>query len=361
MGNGVSLKIFDCCSPKEDYQKGHIQVDKNIYEKINLKTIDLIKTTNCNKIDQNIMKKKSKNSSKNGSLNESKNEKGNSQSLTINNYQVLNTGILDNKNKLKNQQNINIKSSNLQNEINFIKDLDNSINKKQIEPKTKLILSGELFSNKIIEINKNGMKNSLRKNIDGIVIFGLKNPKENSENLFDCILNLENTEEKGKIFQIYFDVNKKVYTLNFVNPNLILYYKINDCAYFDVDKEYYIILSDIFLTIEIKKVNKQEKQINIKVDIENEKTKNYNYSQNEMPIKIGRSNCNININRYSISKIHSFIYFSNNIFYYKDANSTNGSCLLIREDDFINIKGEMHFKLEDYFFKIKEIEDKDDF
>ena len=74
-----------------------------------------------------------------------------------------------------------------------------------------------------------------------------------------------------------------------------------------------------------------------------------------MPIKIGRINCNINIERYSISKIHSFIYFSNGIFSYKDNKSTNGSSLLIREDDYIKIKGEMNFKLENIPFKIKEI------
>ena len=43
--------------------------------------------------------------------------------------------------------------------------------------------------------------------------------------------------------------------------------------------------------------------------------------------------------------------------YYKDCESTNGSTLLIREDDTLNIKGEMSFKLEDISFKIKEVDD----
>ena len=43
------------------------------------------------------------------------------------------------------------------------------------------------------------------------------------------------------------------------------------------------------------------------------------------------------------------------MFIYKDAKSTNGSTLLIKEDDILIIKGEMNFKLEDLSFKIKEI------
>ena len=35
--------------------------------------------------------------------------------------------------------------------------------------------------------------------------------------------------------------------------------------------------------------------------------------------------------------------------------STNGSTLLIKEDDIMKIKGEMNFKLEDISFNIKEI------
>ena len=37
--------------------------------------------------------------------------------------------------------------------------------------------------------------------------------------------------------------------------------------------------------------------------------------------------------------------------------STNGSTLLLKEDDYLKLKGEMNFKLEDISFKIKEVED----
>ena len=36
-------------------------------------------------------------------------------------------------------------------------------------------------------------------------------------------------------------------------------------------------------------------------------------------------------------------------------NSTNGTTLLIKKDDFLRIRGEMNFKLEDVTFKIQEI------
>jgi hypothetical protein len=35
--------------------------------------------------------------------------------------------------------------------------------------------------------------------------------------------------------------------------------------------------------------------------------------------------------------------------------STNGTTLLIKKGDFLKIKGEMYFKLEDVTFKIQEI------
>ena len=76
-----------------------------------------------------------------------------------------------------------------------------------------------------------------------------------------------------------------------------------------------------------------------------------------MPIKIGRVNCNIEILKPSISKLHSIIEFKDDNYCYKDCGSTNGSTLLIREDDSLQIMGEMSFKLEDTFFKIKEIDD----
>ena len=76
-----------------------------------------------------------------------------------------------------------------------------------------------------------------------------------------------------------------------------------------------------------------------------------------MPIKIGRVNCHIEIKNPSISKLHGIIDYTNGNYYYKDCNSTNGSTLLIREDDTLKIKGEMSLKLDDASFTITEVDD----
>ena len=98
-----------------------------------------------------------------------------------------------------------------------------------------------------------------------------------------------------------------------------------------------------------------EKNINIQVEIENEKPKKYFFSKKETPIKIGRLQCNINISNPSISKLHSIIDCIDDCYFYKDCGSKNGSTLLIREDDSLDIKGKMSFKLENISFKIKEV------
>ena len=104
--------------------------------------------------------------------------------------------------------------------------------------------------------------------------------------------------------------------------------------------------------------------INIQVDntckeIENpeELNKNYSFNEHKSTIKIGRINCDINIDEKCISKIHGIIEFSriNQKFYYRNMSSTNGTTLLVKKGDFLKIKGEMNFKLEDVAFKIQEI------
>jgi hypothetical protein len=234
----------------------------------------------------------------------------------------------------------------------------------QLNIKTKLILSGELFLNDIIEIDKFGMKNGLRKKHDGVAIFGIKNNKVKSNICFyDYIIDITKEEnhkkaKAGKVFEIFLDKKQKVYILSFSHNSLLLYYKINNSLFFDIDKEYYLILGDIFLTIGVKKSsNSNEKVINIQVETEDDKPKKYSFEKKELPIKIGRVNSNITIPKPSISKIHGIIDISNNMFYYNDMKSTNGSTLLLKEDDVLKIQGEMNFKLEDISFKITEVED----
>ena len=266
---------------------------------------------------------------------------------------------------------------------------------KNIKAKS-LTLSGHLFFNQNIKITSNGIEKSLRNKNEFPIYFGTEptvdkdgipyndyilnythkkkikkklsnnsNKKENNEQIKendDKKRNLEKEKETeniigGRIFQIMYDKLKNEYALIFLHNSLILYYRINKPIYFDYDKEYYFILGNVFLSILVKKIN-DKNSICIKVETEDQKAEKTNF-ENEKKIVIGRGNTSdVEIDKQCISKLHSIIEYDNNInqYFYRDNNSTNGSTLLIREDDSIIIKGSMYFKLEDTSFIIKEIE-----
>ena len=247
---------------------------------------------------------------------------------------------------------------------------DNNQKNNDEETGSKLLLSGELFFQKELIINIHGLKNSLRKKADNIVFFGLKECMDYKGNSFnDYIINYKSKYDEmgdevmnsntGRIFKIYFNKKLKEYMLYFMHSSLLLYYKINNFIYFDPGKDYFLILGSIFLTVYVEKnlTSTKDKIINILVELENEEPKRYTFNQNQTPITIGRLNCEVVIPKSSVSKHHSVIEFSNSLemFYYKDLGSVNGSTLIIKEDDYLKIKGEMNFKLEDVPFKILEV------
>ena len=391
MGNGVYFKMIGCCRQNKNPQTGDIEIDKNNlinipyndYKNKNLSNDYISKLEIQNKKDQKIIATKSKISSGSGSMNKAKqifvydNSSNKDQNLSIcnNTFQMNNSNFLKNNLIQNNLNNNNNKSFNPIDElrhknsiINYNKNGNLNIKDNLINIKTKLLLIGDLFSNETIEINKFGMKNGLRKKFDGLSIFGLNEKNNDLQNSNNCdyYIDLEKMNENnnenisGRVFEIYINKKSKSYSLYYLHNSLILYYKINNNVFFDLDKDYYLILGDIFLTIMVKKnPETKEKIIQIQTEIENEKPNKYTYNPKEMPIKIGRVNCHINIPRPSISKLHSIVDFSNDSFYYKDCGSTNGSTLLVREDDNLKISGEMSFKLEDISFKIKEVYDED--
>ena len=233
--------------------------------------------------------------------------------------------------------------------------------------KTRLKLTGELFANKTLEIDKFGLKRSLKKKLDGIISFGIKGQDELPlNNKYDYIfepnvvqkINKKRKHNDGKVFDILLDKREKIFVLFYSHPSLLLYYKITNKLNLECDKDYYLILGSIFLSINIKKSLKVK--INIEVELENEKSQKYSFEIKDLPIKIGRSHCNINIPKPSVSKLHSSIDYENDNFFYKDENSTNGSTLLIKEDDFLKLRGKMSFKLEDMAFNIREINETTD-
>ena len=257
-------------------------------------------------------------------------------------------------------------------DIISISDISFISENNQKENFSKLLLTGDLFFNKEIIINENGMINSKRNKKDGYTVFGLKNSVDVSGKLNnDFIINFKrdvdeigNVEtETGKVFEIKFNKERKEYTLYFINPYLYLYYKINNFVYFYPGKDYFLFVGKIFLFINIEKKDGQQ-ILNIQVDntckeITNpeETNKKYSFSEKKSLIKIGRVNCDINICEKCISKNHGIIEFSkiNQRFYYKNMSNTNGTTLLVKKGDFLKIKGEMNFKLEDVSFKIQEI------
>ena len=231
----------------------------------------------------------------------------------------------------------------------------------------KILLSGDLFFGKEIIITSNGMINGLREKNDGLTFFGLKNTTDYRGIYYnDFVINyqLENNEKKKnsteRVFNISFQKKTKDFSLYMIHDSIIIYYEINNFVYLNNDKDYYLLLGNIFITIITMKNNKENTPKEIKIEIENEDGKNndnYNFNQNDCPITLGRNDCKINISKPSISKIHAIIDFSEqcNLFYFKDLGSTNGSVLLIKEDDNLKIKGEMDFKLENIPFKIMEL------
>ena len=315
------------------------------------------------------------NSNINNSIHDdNKNSSKISKDLQLPNKKRINYSNSISNHVLKVKPNINIleskksslKSRNISNRDSLIT-LSNLMLMNQEEVSTdvdsKLLLSGELFFYKKVILTTKGLKESLRKKKkDNHVFFGINN-KADSYN--DLPVNFIYKDKKSKllekevwgIFEIYYSKKVKEYILNFLQPNLILYYKIQSFVYFNIDKLYYLILGNVFITIFVKKLTPLEKIINVKVEIEDCKPIKYSFNQFQAPIKIGRSNSDINIFNSSISKSHGIIEYSQNsqAFYYKDMDSTNGSTLIIKAKDILKLKGEMNFKLEDVSFKIQEI------
>ena len=349
MGNGVLLNLI-CCNSNKAPDSEDIDINKNIKEHniINSKDNNIDdKNINNDEIKKKIMKNnykriKSQNNQSSDKKKMNKDTLSNKDpniSLYNNTFQILNNTqqFISISNKINLYKNNLVNNNNNQvykSYFNSKYDLKNSsiirlsrIHSNieelfQLNIKTKLILSGELFLNDIIEIDKFGMKNGLRKKHDGVAIFGIKNNKVKSNICFyDYIIDITKEEnhkkaKAGKVFEIFLDKKQKVYILSFSHNSLLLYYKINNSLFFDIDKEYYLILGDIFLTIGVKKSsNSNEKVINIQVETEDDKPKKYSFEKKELPIKIGRVNSNITIPKPSISKIHGIIDISNNMFY----------------------------------------------
>ena len=231
----------------------------------------------------------------------------------------------------------------------------------------KLRLTGDLFFGGELIITPNGLINSIRNHNDGQTFFGINNSKDYTGTYYnDFVVNypFENDEyissHTGRIFHISYSKKTNDYTLYLMNSNFCIYYEINNLIYFKNDKEYFIFIGKILMTITQKDSPFKQKIIQVKIEFENEsqEEQTYEFKNTDVPIDIGRNKENkICIDDISISKRHAVILYSeeNNCFTYKDKRSTNGSTLIMKDDDSIKIKGEMKCKLNDIMFNIMEI------
>ena len=391
------LNILNCCSREDIHKKSEINIQgdnstENNQSTINNKTYEkdkaselkseslIIKQTEGNITNENKNNKKEENKKVKINTKNKENQKNNKKSKSKNkhNKEIIakkdetmtvedQNKILSNIFKYRSSSRKDIRPSIiLKDSVITLNDLVlNLKNTDEIhENGSKLLISGELLFYKEIIIQTYGLKNTRRKQSDDHVYFGLKNQKNPSScfNYNDIIINYVSCEQTesvetttGRVFEIFYNKTSKDYTLKFLHPNLILYYKINNYVYFNTGKEYYLLLGNVFITINVIKNSPMEKAIVIQIENENN---NYTFNQNQTPIKIGRTNNNdLPIYSQSISKRHGIIEFSNNIqsFYYRDLGSTNSSTLLIKENDNLKIKGIMNFKLDDTSFRIQEI------
>ena len=240
---------------------------------------------------------------------------------------------------------------------------------EEIEKNYKLILSdfeGDLLYGKIIKINSAGIKNSLRKQKDGISFFGIKT---NNENKNDFILNLQkiflNHKKKiiENIFAIYFDKNdNKYYLQSFLKEcGENIYFKINETGHRIKNKDKFLI-GDIIFSVGIENNNNDLRIILNNLENENN-TLNYIFKKPSKGknILIGRSRkCNVYITSSLLSKFHCniiFDYDKNCYLLYDGYNgkfSTNGTWYVIKDKiDIVNNKVDDYFKIGKKILKIE--------
>ena len=363
--NNISQKVISRNTPN---------VNNNNVENSTLKNV--INTNNSNNI---ITDTNNNNNDTNNNNNDTNNNNDYNNNTNNNNDTNINNNNSNEHIKNTETNNSITYSNNKNNKDSFLSFSNFPISPPQesicIPKELKLLLSGSLFFDKEIIITNKGMLNGLRNKEDGQVFFGLKSTKDYTGTYYnDFVLNFQynsseiNDSSTSRVFDITFSKRTRDYVFYMIHNSLIVYYTISSSVYFEQDKDYIMLIGNVFATFVVKKIENNKRVINI--EIENDEINNnslvqsnnngnetYSFEESETPITIGRINSKITINKPSISKNHAVIEFSKSLnkFYYKDLKSTNGSILLLKDDDTLIIKGEMNFKLENVPFKIKEI------
>lgn len=235
----------------------------------------------------------------------------------------------------------------------------------------ELKLSGELFWNKEVYIDRFGIKLGKRKKRDGISYFGISDVLDSHhKTVNDLIINLnQNTKNIGdhSHFSIYYNKNEEEYFLKLLASSSVLLHQIDYPFILSTDKIQELLIGKITVfisfwinnnTIMNSSQNPKSTSITLVLKLTEDQNKTYTFEEKDFPITIGRTGSKINIKNNSISKSHAIIDYSedNQKFSFRDLGSTNGSFYVLGEKD-IRLKNEMKFKLFEAKFTITEIKE----
>ena len=367
--NNINKNFLDSKNNSENnYTIKHtLSYNNNISQKVISRNTANVNLNNIeNSTSKNIINSNNSNTEQINNIENNNNTEANNNIVTKTNYNSSTENIKNTETNNSNTNSNKFKNSYLSFSNFPISPPQETIS---IPKELKLLLSGSLFFDKEIIITNKGMVNGLRNKEDGQVFFGLKNTKDYTGTYYnDFVLNFQynsneiNDTSTSRVFDITFSKKTRDYVFYMLHNSLIVYYTISSTVYFEQDKDYYVLIGNIFVTFLVKKIENNKKVIHVEIEnddagVDNVANETYSFEEKDCPITIGRINCKVNINKPSVSKNHSVIEFSKNLnkFYFKDLKSTNGSILLLKDDDTLVIKGEMNFKLENIPFKITEI------
>jgi hypothetical protein len=219
----------------------------------------------------------------------------------------------------------------------------------------ELLLTGDIFWNKDVNIDRMGIKSGNRKKNFGNVIFGVGE----NEN-FDFILNLNvkdsllSDKKSCEIFCIEYDKNEEKFDIKVLKKEIKILHLIDYDFYLQNFLNINLYIGKILIEINTFKANEGI----LTIIVNNEKK--YTFNKDEVPITIGRGNSKIIIKNSSISKNHAIIDYSSEygVFFIRDLGSTNKTFFELSTDGCSSMKliGYMEFKIIDSKFHIRVIE-----
>ena len=357
--------FFLCCkfvsNKDEDYSITSNNINENNNSLLSQNNINNNNNDIKNEIDINKSQKKITNNNdqtnENSARNSKKNEKINLPIKKDENH--------SNEIKIDKSRNVEINDENNKSIISIITFSNMKVvnNSKQntfqnfdteVLSTQELLLTGDIFWNKDLNIDRMGIKSGIRKKNYGNVIFGVG---ENENYDFILNLNIKDSFLENKsyeIFSIEYDKNEEKFDIRVLKKDLKLLHLIDYDFYLQTFLNINIYIGKI--PIEINTFRANEGILDITIN----KEKKYTFNKNEVPISIGRVNSKINIKNNSISKNHAIIDYSleYDSYFIRDLGSTNKTFFVLSTEGCSSMKliGCMEFKIFDSKFQIRVIE-----